>query len=934
MQVKQRLHLNAALSIIATAVVLGVLLLAMYRVNLAVGAARVADEVIAATFERLVLRNDYIQNGSDRAREQVRLKFRQISDLLKVAKEKFPDPADQRIIADMAVDNEAIGRAFRAIVSNREKVKAGTSTGELSRETEERLLSQLNARIYGVVIQARKLQASSREALFSALRLGGFGTAVVLLLVMAGAVINSWTMGRSITERIRRLRDGASRIGTGELDHRIDVQGDDELAELAQTVNAMTAELQGSYRDLENEIGERRRAEAELDQSRKFLEIANRHHDLKSLLREFVEETKAVTGCEAVGIRLLDEQGNIPYLAYDGFSQEFYEKESPLNLESDRCMCINVVKGTTDPALPFYTEGCSFYMNGTTRFLATVSEADKGQSRNVCNQTGYESVALIPIRVGEKILGLIHLADRREEMVPEVTVKILEQSAAALGAGVQRALAEEELRRQYEWFKGTLASIGDAVIATDASGRITFINPTAQVLTGWPLKDALGQPVQSVFKIINEETREAGEDIVARVLAEGAVVALANQTALVAREGREVPIEDSAAPIKDREGAVLGVILVFHDVTGKRRGREALQASEKRYRTLFEAMTEGFSLNEIICDDAGKPHDLRYLSVNPAFEHQTGLSAADVVDRTMGELFPEAEPIWFERYGKVALTGEPAHFEEWFVPLGRCFEVSAFRTEPGRFAVIFLDITDRKRAEKVLEEHAAKLEAVNRELEKFSHNVSHDLRVPLRAIDGFSRMILRRQGERFDPETRRQFEIIRENVRTVERLIADLLDFARLGRQGIAPVTINMEEMIRELARERLAAHPGRKISFTVESMPTARADRALIRQVLGNLLDNAVKFTGGRDEAVIEAGSHVMNIGTVYYVRDNGIGFDMRYYDRLFGVFQRLPNAEGYEGTGMDLAEVQRIIHKHGGQVWAEGKVDAGATFYFTLPE
>jgi PAS domain S-box-containing protein len=146
------------------------------------------------------------------------------------------------------------------------------------------------------------------------------------------------------------------------------------------------------------------------------------------------------------------------------------------------------------------------------------------------------------------------------------------------------------------------------------------------------------------------------------------------------------------------------VNLYGRDITERKRAEEALRASELRYRTLFEMMTEGFSIGEIICDAAGKPCDLRYLSVNPAFERQTGLKAADILGRTTLELFPDAEPVWFERFGRVALAGESAHFEAWFGPLGRCYEVSAYRTEPGRFAVVFFDITERKRAEEALRE--------------------------------------------------------------------------------------------------------------------------------------------------------------------------------------------------------------------------------------
>ncbi len=181
--------------------------------------------------------------------------------------------------------------------------------------------------------------------------------------------------------------------------------------------------------------------------AQRFLQIANRHTEMHPLLQEFVAELERL-GWEAVGIRILDERGNIPYEAYAGFSQRFYESASPLSIHTDQCMCINVIRGDTDPSQPFYTPGGSFYMNGTTRFLETVSEESKGQTRNICNQQGYESVALIPIRFDRQILGLIHLGDSRENKVPLEVVETIETIAIQLGTALRRVWAEEELRQQ------------------------------------------------------------------------------------------------------------------------------------------------------------------------------------------------------------------------------------------------------------------------------------------------------------------------------------------------------------------------------------------------------------------------------------------------------------------------------------------------------
>jgi signal transduction histidine kinase len=225
---------------------------------------------------------------------------------------------------------------------------------------------------------------------------------------------------------------------------------DDKDVELLEAIANRLAPILHARLKRDIEEKERKRVEEKLRASYRFLEIANRYKEMPPLLNEFMIEIKKLTGCEAVAMRLLDREGSIPYQAHDGFSEEFYRLESPLSLESDRCMCINVIKGKSDPRLSFYTEGGSFFMNGTTRFLATVSEEQKGQTRNVCNRFGYESVALVPIRSGDRIIGLIHVADPREDAIPLELVKIMEWAAMELGTAIRRVQAQEALQRAYD----------------------------------------------------------------------------------------------------------------------------------------------------------------------------------------------------------------------------------------------------------------------------------------------------------------------------------------------------------------------------------------------------------------------------------------------------------------------------------------------------
>ena len=227
------------------------------------------------------------------------------------------------------------------------------------------------------------------------------------------------------------------------------------------------------------------------------------------------------------------------------------------------------------------------------------------------------------------------------------------------------------------------------------------------------------------------------------------------------------------------------------------------------------------------------------------------------------------------------------------------------------------------------------LEGTNAELESFSYSVSHDLRAPLRAIHGFSRILLEDHNAKLDPEAQRLLAVIDQNTRRMGQLIDDLLAFSRLGRTDLSTGPVDMKELTQLVADEVQRGEAGRdgSLEIRIDPLPPARGDRGLLRQVISNLLLNAAKFTRGRPSATIEVGSQADGGQTVYYVKDNGAGFDARYADKLFGVFQRLHSTEQFDGTGVGLAIVKRIVQRHGGRVWAEGAVNQGATFYFTLP-
>jgi len=261
-----------------------------------------------------------------------------------------------------------------------------------------------------------------------------------------------------------------------------------------------------------------------------------------------------------------------------------------------------------------------------------------------------------------------------------------------------------------------------------------------------------------------------------------------------------------------------------------------------------------------------------------------------------------------------------------------------------------LEIEERKRAEEELKQHREHLEelvqertneleksneqfkAVARELETFSYSISHDLKAPLRAISGYAGMLKEDYSGSLDEEGNRLLNVVSENAVKMGQLIDDVLMYSRMGRKPLKKTEIDMKKLAEDIFAEQKKECPERKIHFNVKTVPTCRADRVLIKQVLFNLISNAIKYTKAKEDTAIEIGSRKIDGKATYYIKDNGIGFDIKYADKMFGLFQRLHSTKEFEGTGVGLAIVQRLVNRHRGKIWAEAKPNEGATFYFTL--
>ncbi|MGO9377133.1 MAG: ATP-binding protein [Dissulfurispiraceae bacterium] len=675
MQVRQRLKINTVISVIMACIILLILSLALYRIINVNESAKIVEEIITGSYERVSLRNDYMRNSDERAKEQWFAKHEELDRLLKLAAKQFREPADINTLSGMLKDQESIGTIFSGIVKNREKALLSANSADTFQEIDDRLLSQLNMRGYDLVINARQLLESSREARYSALKLAGAGIVLVFLILTVATLTNSRMMSRLITERLQRLRDGAMVIGGGNLDQNIDVKGDDEFAELSDAFNKMTAQLRGSYQDLESEIELRKRAEEQLKKS-----------------------------------------------------------------------------------------------------------------------------------YGELLMHSF-----------------------------------------------------DAIIVWRMDGGIESWNRGAQQMYGFTENEVLGRTThKSLATIFPKPLSQIEADLHEKGQWEGE---LRHHT----KDGREIIVSARLQLISGDDG-VDKVLEINRDITERKRNEEQLQQA---YSKLEESGRELKELNDTL--------ELR------------------IVERT-AELQAANETLRASRVAALNL------------------------------------MEDALDARKLSEETNEELEFSNKELESFIYSVSHDLRGPLRHIAGFAELVMKDIADKLDEKGKRYLSRIHDGSEKMSRLIDDLLNLSRISRQEIKRRDLNMSEIAASIVSELHEANPSRSVEVDIKEGLTVFADRGLIEIVLSNLLGNAWKFTAKTEHARIELKTVERDGKIIYYVGDNGAGFDQQYAEKMFWPFHRLHSESEFEGTGIGLAIVDRIIRRHGGKIWAEGATGKGATIYFSL--
>jgi PAS domain S-box-containing protein len=363
-----------------------------------------------------------------------------------------------------------------------------------------------------------------------------------------------------------------------------------------------------------------------------------------------------------------------------------------------------------------------------------------------------------------------------------------------------------------------------------------------------------------------------------------------------------------------------------------------------RRREAEEETQQFFNLSLDMLCIAGA--DGYFKRVNPAWHRTLGLTPQDLLSKPFIEfVHPEDRASTIEETAKLANGGETISFHNRYRSGDGSYRWlvwnASFDPHRQRIYAAARDVTEKKTSEEKieklnseLEKRVEELQSVNQELEAFTYSVSHDLRAPLRHVTGFVDLLQRNLSGNVDEKSHRFLTVISESAHRMGILIDDLLGFSRAGRVAMRSKRVAFRVLVEAVRRELEPEAAGREVEWTLGDLPDVLGDAALIRQVLVNLLSNALKYTGPMPVAKIEIGCLPEASGdAVLFVRDNGVGFDMKYVERLFGVFQRLHRTEEFDGTGIGLANVRRIVHRHGGRTWAEGSVGGGATFYFSLP-
>ncbi|MBI4516015.1 MAG: PAS domain S-box protein [Deltaproteobacteria bacterium] len=555
---------------------------------------------------------------------------------------------------------------------------------------------------------------------------------------------------------------------------------------------------------------------------------------------------------------------------------------------------------------------------------------------------------------------VIGLRASGEEFPAEASISRAEAAGQMLYTVILRDIShrvkvEAELQASEARYRDLFDNANDMIYAHDLSGNFMFINTAAEHLSGYTQAEACNM---NIAQVVAPEHIDLARSIIARRLAGESLPP--HELDIIAKDGHRVRVEVNTRLIYQGDTPV-GIQGIARDITARRDAEAALRESREQLQSILDHAPAVIFIKD--CDG-------RYLLVNREFEACVGITRDDAVGKTDSNIFPPevAEALRandrtvLERCAALSLEETVPRDGEPRVYLSNKFPLFDAKPYPIAVCGIATDITERKQAEAEIQrlnaeleqrvhERTAQLTASNQELEAFSYSVSHDLRAPLRAIDGFSKMLLEDYHDTLDQQANHYLTRIRAGTERMGELIEDMLTLSRAGSAPMHAQAVDLSALAERLASQLCQSQPERRVEFVIQPGMVAQGDPRLLEIVLDNLLNNAWKYSSKHDTACIEFAAVAIadsqlpiaerslpppasspHREAVFFVRDDGAGFNPAYSERLFTPFQRLHTETEFDGTGVGLATVQRIIRRHGGRIWAEGNIEQGATFYFTL--
>ena len=555
------------------------------------------------------------------------------------------------------------------------------------------------------------------------------------------------------------------------------------------------------------------------------------------------------------------------------------------------------------------------------------------------SKTGFPIIALSTISplkntAGDVIGNLLLIRDISEQKEAEVALNHLN-----IELENRIEIRTKEVYKNEKKYRALAENNYDIILLLDNLYRILYCSPSTYRISGFTTGE---MQERDFLKFIHsddlKEINNKMDEVAANPKKNVSIVFRHRQ-----KKGNYIWIEGTFTNLLMDEN-VQAIILNAHDVTERVNGVQNLIGSEKLYRNLFENILHGFAYCKVIYEN-GSMVDFTYAAVNSRFESL--MKVKNITGKKASVVMPGlllSDPQYVALLNRITFTGTPEKMEVYLEPLKKWISISIYSPDKDSFVGLVDNITERKEAEQKIKQlnvelekkvtiRTSELKEINNELEAFSYTISHDLRAPLRNIIGFASILEEEYIAAMDDEARRLIGIIKNNTTKMGKLIDDLLGFSKLSRKQIGKTDISMNEMVKDSIASAVNENNG-NIHWLVATFPVVTGDANTIRQVWLNLISNAIKYSSKNSHPVIEIGWQETTKENIFFVKDNGVGFDIKYKDKLFKVFQRLHTDTEFEGTGVGLAIVEKIISKHGGNVWAEATEESGACFYFSLPK